>query len=430
MQHYAPTCVVDMALAQNQVPVCVILHLLLVIALNVFKLQIILFLGVCPYGHPYVDPLVKTDEIDESKHSYLECSGQGECDRASGICQCHPGYTGDACQREKCPNDCSGHGVCTAVKYMTYHNGIYEEVDDPYNYNFWDGVQSHICKCDDEYTGYDCSEKKCPIGYMSLSDCDTPLDGNTQTITMTVKSNDTITFNDTDEVNALMGYLQYTDPFGRVWFSDAFNLMNVNDVQLFIDITQKDTTNCTGAENPIPYTLKGWKNVLNSFPPGTINVKDIEIYNYDSNNSNGRGTCISSTIKECNEKPADITTGTPGSQDYIIRITYGEHQTGSYNDNIEILTPSKVSAEQKSIEGGFHGLLSDPIPGCLHGKDTDGKAYKIYKKDYTVDVSISTTIIPPPTKCAGNGLCDTLTGLCQCFSGYYGLACTEQEALL
>jgi hypothetical protein len=29
----------------------------------------------------------------------MECSGQGTCDRALGICNCYAGFTGDACQR-------------------------------------------------------------------------------------------------------------------------------------------------------------------------------------------------------------------------------------------------------------------------------------------------------------------------------------------
>merc|ERR1712093_556842 len=48
-------------------------------------------------------------------HFYMECSNQGLCDRKTGVCECFDGYTGVACARQACPNDCSGHGTCQTV---------------------------------------------------------------------------------------------------------------------------------------------------------------------------------------------------------------------------------------------------------------------------------------------------------------------------
>merc|ERR1719473_1926254 len=39
-------------------------------------------------------------------------------DRKTGFCECFDGYTGRACQRQSCPEDCSGHGVCLSVDQL------------------------------------------------------------------------------------------------------------------------------------------------------------------------------------------------------------------------------------------------------------------------------------------------------------------------
>ena len=49
-----------------------------------------------------------------------ECSDQGLCDRATGLCSCFPGYTGSSCQRTACPDDCSGHGTCRSNRDFAY----------------------------------------------------------------------------------------------------------------------------------------------------------------------------------------------------------------------------------------------------------------------------------------------------------------------
>jgi hypothetical protein len=55
--------------------------------------------------------------IENSAHSYMECSNKGTCNKQAGTCDCDPGYDGAACQRASCPG-CSGHGVCKSIRQL------------------------------------------------------------------------------------------------------------------------------------------------------------------------------------------------------------------------------------------------------------------------------------------------------------------------
>lgn len=64
-------------------------------------------------------PGVATTKWQDEGHFYMECSNAGACDRTEGTCMCYAGYTGLACARTTCPNDCSNHGVCMNVQELS-----------------------------------------------------------------------------------------------------------------------------------------------------------------------------------------------------------------------------------------------------------------------------------------------------------------------
>jgi len=118
-------------------------------------------------------------------HFYMECSNKGICDRKSGECDCFDGYTGTACARAACPNDCSGHGTCESIKELaemrsydtnehdvsttrvagsSAHHSYDSGIEESYSYNLWDQDKTMGCKCDPVYYGADCSLKKCKYG--------------------------------------------------------------------------------------------------------------------------------------------------------------------------------------------------------------------------------------------------------------------------
>jgi hypothetical protein len=84
-----------------------------------------------------------------------ECSDAGLCDRSTGACQCFPGYTGSACQRTACPNDCTGHGICQSnIRFADDAGARY--------IGAWDAGMQYGCLCDSGFRGPDCSMKECP----------------------------------------------------------------------------------------------------------------------------------------------------------------------------------------------------------------------------------------------------------------------------
>jgi hypothetical protein len=73
-----------------------------------------IMIGACPSGLAWSDVATDTN----TAHAPAECSGRGLCDTATGECSCFDGFTGDACQRTVCPNECSGHGRCMSMKQL------------------------------------------------------------------------------------------------------------------------------------------------------------------------------------------------------------------------------------------------------------------------------------------------------------------------
>jgi len=127
----------------------------------------------CPYGKAWFDTPKegKSNSAAATQqniaHRNAECSNAGVCDRTSGICQCHPGYEGRACDRTVCPNSCSGHGTCQSIKqfYDDHAERIGEVGTNEVVYSAaWDSTKMYGCKCESGFRGADCSLKECPSG--------------------------------------------------------------------------------------------------------------------------------------------------------------------------------------------------------------------------------------------------------------------------
>ena len=124
-------------------------------------------LRTCPTGKAWADKAYDED----TAHSTVECSNAGFCDRSKGICVCFDGFTGSACQRSTCPNECSGHGLCITVANAGLFYGPWYDVPGGGSrtgqgpaYTGWDKDSTTLCTCDAGYFGADCSRKMCPKG--------------------------------------------------------------------------------------------------------------------------------------------------------------------------------------------------------------------------------------------------------------------------
>jgi len=112
---------------------------------------------------------------EDSAHRDVECSARGICTSA-GTCHCEVGFTGIACERTMCKNDCNHRGHCVSMRNLA--ETTRDHLSQQYAYDLvWDSEKIYGCLCDDGYGGYDCSLRTCPAG-------DDPLttDGNLQEV--------------------------------------------------------------------------------------------------------------------------------------------------------------------------------------------------------------------------------------------------------
>jgi len=137
---------------------------------------------VCPAGRAI--GFIASSETQA--HPMLECSNAGLCNTNTGICSCFAPFTGSACEKRRCPNDCSGNGECLSMRDLartasinlpeqyavTYGTALH--MDD----TAWDYQTMRGCVCSSswtvgfdagetqlpEYFGGDCSLRHCPSG--------------------------------------------------------------------------------------------------------------------------------------------------------------------------------------------------------------------------------------------------------------------------
>ena len=138
---------------------------------------------ICSWGRASVVPIA-----ENQAHAKAECSNNGLCNRGTGECECFHPWEGGACDRHRCPQDCSGHGMCAsmlqlsrmaeALPLTSSTTTIYGSTDEAKDTTAWDHDSLQSCVCDSDWTvglgsgevhepqwfGPDCSRQHCPSG--------------------------------------------------------------------------------------------------------------------------------------------------------------------------------------------------------------------------------------------------------------------------
>jgi len=379
-------------------------------------------LRTCPYELAWVD--VGTNANDA--HYYAECANKGTCDRKSGECKCFDGYEGKGCRRSTCPEACSGHGTCQYIDELiedvehkrskNYNGG--KRIASDYTtaggvgstnenslvtgktYELWDQQKIQGCQCDANWEGPDCSAKTCPRG-------DDPL-------TTQINANFFSTY-----VNRQLLQLGVAAANG----GDTTNQVTVGEE---FDITYYDlyggkwvTQEIVVATDKVD-TAANMQTALRNLPNKVM--EGVQVYpSSEANTKFGttpakitkdRITYVSWTACDDTQQQCFIIefADKPGSSglQYLLEVD------GSDKDGNDGYQPTSAGFTLAAAVASVYEMIEDD--GTATASTGLDDAYNLGN---TGEAAV----------CSNRGLCDSSTGDCECFSGYRGLACQEQEAL-
>jgi hypothetical protein len=342
---------------------------------------------VCPSDIAWVDT---PNEIGVF-HRYTECSGKGLCDRKSGLCECFDGYEGKACQRTSCPNDCSGHGTCEYVEdipfgtvYSQYtlgddgavHGtrqglGIYPQALPYYG---WDKTKIRGCVCDATYADIDCSKRLCPHGTDVLTVPQNLLIEDSKQVQMIrLKESEAIASFPNDDI----------DPDIRTFALNFRSRINetYSTIPIRFDVGFGSTGSLSDFANDVKLALLGLPNQV---------IDGVEV---------------------------SVQADPSVSSAYFIRVTFtGDSVQGRQN----LLSVNTI----RCGDGCTPKITGLPLEETV--KTFADPWFNVAWS--TVNETVASDY--NSYECGRRGKCDYSTGLCDCFEGYTGEACSEQTTLV
>jgi hypothetical protein len=330
------------------------------------------------------------------RHLYAECSDKGKCDRSTGECQCYEGYEGKGCRRQKCPNDCSGHGRCV---YNTAINPNYSPQGFAANQagadivpnhfieftsQYWDKAKTRSCVCDRGFEGLDCGDRMCPKGDDPLTDCDGAAHGNDVQI---------IDFSAGGYFEAKASTVAKPAGFFTFTFSDMYG---ANYTTRPIELPFQDFA-LAGGEELAQLYADDMEEALESLPNFAIpNVTVTARCPSPSVCADGDAMAI---------KVEFVDPANSGPQNLLMCSYASQAGTTSTYNNKNVANPYNYGAAQPRF-------VSPVIPG----------------DEFVCTAAHETTSTTPKehVACSNRGNCDASTGLCECYDGFTGEACSTQ----
>jgi len=317
--------------------------------------------GETPFGK---QKQIRKDTTFSNQHSYRECGGRGLCDRSTGECKCFPSFTGEGCRRTTCPNDCSGHGQC-----RTDANSFYYIGQTPKD-GFGNQLPAYAKAVGVPTWGIHWPWLKyqqchCDAGYegddCSLRQC--PKGDDPETDCQTDRGNDfqklSCEFED-DKVTKAYFQLRFTDQFGGEYDTRP------------IKIDTTDKTGLSDAQN-----ANSIQDALEALP--NFAIPEIEI-----------------DVKQTDRKKPVIS----------VYFTDG-HNTGKQN-LLQFMPTAKCESGSQPLFRVANTAAGKGDIKCTVSREAPLPLKSKYRESAT---------------CSNRGICDQSTGRCNCFDGYFGLAC-------
>jgi len=385
-------------------------------------------LRICPFGNAWSDEAVGIDLA----HQPAECSNRGLCDREKGQCQCHDGFTGKACERLTCENDCNGYGRCMSLQRKA--GDTRNELSQRFSYDkVWDASKLYGCVCDVTNHAYDCSERVCADG-------DDPLTtGQVNAVQLVVCSAISGSF-----VLFFKGYASKTIP----WYANQATVRSaLLQIPLLTDINVQFSVGLNACNSTTNVIQVEFTEQFGNLPPlvgdpdaamlvrgGSVTVYSDGAHVKDSagrlfvsqagtkeaDACASRGICVSTEgTCTCFDSNGDAyassdgygNAGVRGDCGFVVSAGLGEVDS----------CPSDVQCSGHGVcseAPSYRCACSDGWTGgdCSERTCPQGLSWFAYP---SADDTAHTTY----SECADMGLCNRDTGKCQCHSGFFGQAC-------